>query len=81
MVVREPMGGVLMTGETRLSPEQVRAMAQAVDLELPPERLEQLVRTMSEFLDGFARVRALDVGDREPPTLSFAPMEQREQRS
>ena len=60
------------TGGVQVSAEQVRAMAEAVQLELPPERVEALVDSLSAFLAGFEKLRALDVGDREPATLSYA---------
>jgi Asp-tRNA(Asn)/Glu-tRNA(Gln) amidotransferase C subunit len=59
-------------GGARVSAEQVRAIAEAVRLELPTERVEALVDSLSAFLAGFEQVRALDVGDREPATLTFA---------
>ena len=64
-----------MGRETRgvqVSAEQARAMAEAVQLKLPPERVEALVDSLSAFLAGFEKLRALDVGDRELATLSYA---------
>lgn len=55
-----------------LSPGQVNAIAQGVRLNLPPERVEALARSLSDFLTGFATIRAIDTGDREPVTLTHA---------
>ncbi len=65
------------TGGVKVSAEQVRAMAEAVQLELPRERVEALVDSLSAFLAGFEKLRALDVGDREPATLNYAEEESR----
>ena len=65
------------TGGVKVSAEQVRAMAEAVRLDLPPERVEPLADSLSAFLAGFEKIRALDVGDREPATLSYAEEEGR----
>lgn len=53
-----------------LSPEHIRAIAHAMHLDLPPERVDALAHSLSDFLSGFEVVRALDTGEREPPTLT-----------
>ena len=58
-----------MADTTKISLEQARAIAQAVQLDLPPERLKSLSAMLSNFLTGFERIRAIDTGDREPATL------------
>lgn len=40
-------------------------------LDLPPERVTALARMLSEFMTQFEAVRAIDKGDREPPTLTW----------
>ena len=57
-----------MASKLRTSLAQVKALARAVHLDLPQERLELLARSYSEFLVGFEKVRAIDTGDREPAT-------------
>ncbi len=53
----------------RASVEEVRVLARVARLDLPPERLEALATSYSDFLTGFATIRALNTGDREPATL------------
>ena len=65
------------SGRVKVSAEQVRAMAEAVQLQLPPERVEALADSLSAFLAGFEKIRALDVGDREPATLTYGEEEDR----
>jgi Asp-tRNA(Asn)/Glu-tRNA(Gln) amidotransferase C subunit len=65
------------TGGVQVSTAQVRAMAEAVQLELPPERVEALVDSLSAFLAGFEKLHALDVGDLEPATLTYGEEEDR----
>ena len=58
-----------MASERAVSREQVKAMAEAVQLDLPEDRLETLVKMYAHFREGFVKIRAIDTGDREPPTL------------
>lgn len=58
-----------MDRERAVSREQVKAMVEAVQLDLPEERLETLVRMYAHFLAGFVKIREIDTGHREPPTL------------
>ncbi len=53
-----------------ITPAHVRVLAEAAHLALPPERIATLISTLSGFRTGFAKVRALDTGDREPVTLT-----------
>jgi Asp-tRNA(Asn)/Glu-tRNA(Gln) amidotransferase C subunit len=55
-----------------ISPEQAGILAVGARLALSPERLEALATSFSGFLTGFEKIRALDVGDREPDTLTHA---------
>lgn len=55
----------------KLTEEQVSAMAEAVNLKLPPDRLAQLTERFSAFLNDFEAARSIDVGDREPATITF----------
>jgi Asp-tRNA(Asn)/Glu-tRNA(Gln) amidotransferase C subunit len=57
---------------SNLSAEHVRVIASAVQLDLPPERVDALARSLSSFLHGFAAIRALDTGNREPDTLTHS---------
>lgn len=54
----------------RISPAQVRMLTEAAQLYLPPERIDALTNSFSDFLTGFVEVRALETGDREPATLT-----------
>jgi Asp-tRNA(Asn)/Glu-tRNA(Gln) amidotransferase C subunit len=58
-----------MAESSQVTREQVEAIARAAQLDLPDDRLDQLVRMYNHFLDGFAKIREIDTGDREPPTL------------
>jgi hypothetical protein len=58
-----------MSDEFAARAKRVKALTETAGLRLPPERLEALVKAYSKFEEGFARVRALDTGDREPATL------------
>ncbi len=53
-----------------IAPAQVRVLAEAAQMDLPSERIATLASTLSAFLTGFAKVHALDTGDREPATLT-----------
>lgn len=56
---------------TQVSEKQAQTMAEAAGLDLPAERLAALARTLSQFLNQFEVVRAIDKGDREPPTITW----------
>ena len=58
-----------MASKLKTSLAQVKAIAKAVYLDLPPERMELLVKSYSDFVIGFEKVRAIDTGDREPATI------------
>ena len=60
-----------MAETPRLTREDVRSMARAVSLDLPDDRLDQLVTTLSAYLDNLDRLRAIDPGDREPPATTY----------
>jgi len=54
-----------------VSKPQAEAIARAVGLDLPPERVEALVRQLSEFMTAFESIRAIDKGEREPSTITW----------
>lgn len=60
-----------MAETTRLTREDVRSVSRAVSLDLPDDRLDQLVTTLSAFLDNLDRLRQLDPGDCEPPAITY----------
>lgn len=60
-----------MADNTRLSREDVRSVARAAKLDLPEDRLDQLVTTLSAHLESLERLRQLDPGDCEPPAITY----------
>lgn len=61
-----------MSDPRQLPEEQVEAITELAELRLPPERLATLTSNLAQFLADFARVQAIEVGDREPPVLTYA---------
>lgn len=59
-----------MADESSFTPEQINLMAQAYKLDLPPDRLESLVKMYSHFDEGFVKIRAIPTGSLEPTTLT-----------
>jgi hypothetical protein len=58
--------------ETRsITTDDVRPITVAAQLNLPPDRLKKLTATYSTFLAGLAKIRAIDIGDHEPATITF----------
>ena len=55
---------------------QAKAVAEAVRLDLPEDRLESLAKAYSAFLEAFEEVRKIDPGDREPAAFVPAREEQ-----
>jgi hypothetical protein len=53
------------------SREEVRAAARLTELELPDDRLDQLVRTFTAYLANLERLRALSPGASEPPAITY----------
>lgn len=60
-----------MSDRQRVSPNSVRAASQMIDLELPPDRLDQLVTTLATYLENLDRLRTLNPGDCEPPAITY----------
>jgi Asp-tRNA(Asn)/Glu-tRNA(Gln) amidotransferase C subunit len=54
-----------------LTVEDVRAISELTGLPLTEIREEQLVRTLSGFLEKFERMSEIDVQDAEPPTITY----------
>lgn len=42
-----------------------------IDLELPDNRLDQLVTTLGAYLENLERLRMLNSGDCEPPAITY----------
>jgi Asp-tRNA(Asn)/Glu-tRNA(Gln) amidotransferase C subunit len=60
-----------MADATRLTRDDIRAVTRAVTLDLPDDRLDQLVATLSAFQENLKRLRQLDPGDCEPPAITY----------
>ena len=60
-----------MTDAARLSKDDVRAATRLANLNLPDDRLDQLVTTVSAYLDNLDRLRQVETGDSEPPVITF----------
>lgn len=57
--------------ERQLSLDDVRAVSRAVGLTLPEDRLEQAHRTLTGYVSGLERLRAIDAGRHEPPAITY----------
>ncbi|MEZ4571339.1 MAG: hypothetical protein R2849_13635 [Thermomicrobiales bacterium] len=51
--------------------DEVRTLARLAGLPMPDERQEQLERTLSAYRANIARLRGVDPGSAEPPTISY----------
>lgn len=60
-----------MADAIRLSRDDVRALARAAAVDLPNDRLNQLVTTLSAYLDNLDRLRRIDPGNAEPPAITY----------
>lgn len=55
----------------RIGLQQAQVASELVGLDPPPERVSQLAGTLERFLAGSAALHRLDVGDREPPVITY----------
>ncbi len=60
-----------MADQPLVSKESVRAASRLVDLDLPDDRLDQLVTTLAAYLENLERLRTLNPGDCEPPAITY----------
>ena len=60
-----------MADGTRATREDVVVVARLANLELPDDRRDQLVTTLSAFLEQLERLGQVDPGDREPPAITY----------
>ncbi|MDQ3548853.1 MAG: hypothetical protein M3439_08535 [Chloroflexota bacterium] len=60
-----------MADEARVTQEDVRAITRLASLNLSVDRRGQLVTTLSAYLENMDRLRQLDVGDYEPPAITY----------
>ena len=60
-----------MTDAARLPKDDVRAVVRLANLDLPDDRLDQLVTTVSAYLDNLDRLRQVEMGDSEPPAITY----------
>ena len=60
-----------MADRARVSNDDVRSLTRLADLNPPDNRLDQLVSTLSAYLDSLGRLRQIDAVDNEPPTITF----------
>ncbi|MGH9176884.1 MAG: hypothetical protein ACRD1H_21120 [Vicinamibacterales bacterium] len=60
-----------MSDASPRSREDIRAAARLTGLDLPDDRLDQLVGTLSAYLANLNRLRAVDVGESEPPAITY----------
>lgn len=60
-----------MPERTRLSNDDVDVVARLANLDLPESRRDQLVTTLSAYLENLDRLRTVDPGDREPPAITY----------
>ena len=58
-------------GAVRVSAQQAQAASDLVGLNLGSARVAQLAGTLERFLAGTAPLHALEVGDREPPVITY----------
>ena len=60
-----------MADGKRLTHDDVRSLARLANLDLPDDRLDQLVTTLSAYLDNLERLRQIGVSDSEPPAITY----------
>jgi Asp-tRNA(Asn)/Glu-tRNA(Gln) amidotransferase C subunit len=60
-----------MADDVRLSRDDVRSLARLANLDLPDNRLDQLVTTMSAYLESLERLHQIEAGDSEPPAITY----------
>lgn len=65
------MKGSNVADEARVKQQDVSAVARLTNLDLPDDRRDQLVTTLSAYLENMERLRQLDTGDSEPPAITY----------
>ena len=60
-----------MSQPQKLNRTQVSLAAIAARLDLSAERLDALVNSYSDFLTKFQEIWEFELGDREPPAITF----------
>lgn len=60
-----------MAEPTRVSREDVDVVARLANLELPDDRRDQLMTTLSAYLEHLDRLRQLGPGECEPPAITY----------
>jgi Asp-tRNA(Asn)/Glu-tRNA(Gln) amidotransferase C subunit len=60
-----------MADRAQVGHDDVRSLARAANLDLPDDRIDQLVTTLSAYLESLDRLRQIDVGDSEPPAITY----------
>jgi len=65
------MKGSSVADEARVTQQDVSAVARLTNLDLPDDRRDQLVTTLSAYLENMDRLRQIDIGDSEPPAITY----------
>lgn len=60
-----------MNQSTDVTEEEAATLAKLVGLPLPKERRVQLARTLSTYRANFERLRQIDLGESEPPAITY----------
>jgi Asp-tRNA(Asn)/Glu-tRNA(Gln) amidotransferase C subunit len=60
-----------MAEDARPSRDDVRSLAGLTNLDLPDNRLDQLVTTMSAYLASLELLHQIEKGDSEPPVITY----------
>ena len=60
-----------MADDARMSRDDVRSLARLANLDLPDDRLDQLMTTMSAYLESLERLHQIGTGDSEPPAITY----------
>ncbi|HYI15780.1 MAG TPA: hypothetical protein VEX37_10350 [Thermomicrobiales bacterium] len=66
-----------MADRARVAHDDVRSLARATNLDLTDDRIDQLVTTLSAYLESLERLRQIDVNDSEPPAITYESEAQR----
>ncbi len=65
------MKGSSVADEARVTQQDVSAVARLTNLDLPDDRRDQLVTTLSAYLENMDRLRQIDICDSEPPAITY----------
>ena len=60
-----------MAADQRPSADEVRALARLAGLDLPDDRVDQLVDSLGRLRPRLARIYEIELGASEPPTPTF----------